>query len=460
MRLGAGPQYDPLVTFVNKCSSCGSIYAGASCPGCGGKRAAIASSSKDLAIPGYEILEELGRGGMGVVYRARQASLDRVVALKVLPADRSRDPEFQERFDREAKAMAALSHPNIVPVFDSGEVDGRFFFSMELIEGTSLRAGVKRPPEEAARIVSQICDALEYAHGRGVIHRDIKPDNILIEPSGRIRIADFGLAKFVTGAANLTGTGAQLGTACYMAPEQMDDPGSVDARADLFAVGVMLYEMVTGTRPVGRFEPPPAFADVVSRAMSRDRSKRFASAAELRAALQGPRRRRNFWPWLAVPALLLAIPLLWWAFPRKKVEDPPKPSAEAPLDLMRVRFDARDMSTSHMTLTRIPQTGDTAQGREEIAKTLEALGVPARAAEVVDGYAAAWPNGTIIAVESPEAERMQKDFHAMTENVYRWSIRRGARLVMVFSGPPQRDAFVGMVRDVQRKLGLPEQDPD
>ena len=195
-------------------------------------------------LPQYEILEFLGRGGMGVVYKARQTALDREVAIKVLAGQWQGDEDFAERFEREAKTLAHMSHPNIVTVHDFGDAEGLYYIVMEYVDGVNLRdllSDGKMEPEQALAIVPPICEALEYAHGKGVVHRDIKPENLLLDREGRIKIADFGIAS-------LAGTTKEVsGTPSYMAPEQ--ENGSVDRRADIYALGVVLYEMLTGERP-------------------------------------------------------------------------------------------------------------------------------------------------------------------------------------------------------------------
>ncbi|HMC65785.1 MAG TPA: serine/threonine-protein kinase, partial [Gemmataceae bacterium] len=222
-------------------------------------------------FPQLEILELLGQGGMGAVYKARQRGLDRLVALKVLPPQDSRDPAFAERFTREARALAKLNHPSIVAVHDfgeivtahdSGEAGGLFYFIMEYVDGANLRQllqAKKLPPGDAMKIVPPICEALQYAHDEGIVHRDIKPENILVDKKGRVKIADFGLAKLLgrkPEVYTLTGPWQVMGTPHYMAPEQMEKPLAVDHRADIYSLGVVLYEMLTGELPLGRFLPP------------------------------------------------------------------------------------------------------------------------------------------------------------------------------------------------------------
>src|SRR5688572_6518906 len=216
-----------------------------------------------LGFPQLEILELIGRGGMGAVYKARQRALDRIVALKVLPPGVKRDPSFEERFTREARALARVSHPNIVNVYEFGQsTSGLFYFVMEFVDGVNLRQMLRShqlKPAEALAIVPQICDALQYAHDEGIVHRDIKPENILVDRKGRVKIADFGLAKILSPKPTdytLTSPQMVMGTPHYMAPEQLEKPNSVDHRADIYSLGVVFYEMLTGELPLGRFSPP------------------------------------------------------------------------------------------------------------------------------------------------------------------------------------------------------------
>jgi serine/threonine protein kinase len=246
-------------------------------------------------LPQFEILELLGRGGMGVVYKARQLQLDRLVALKILPPVDALSPDFIARFTREARALAKLNHPNIVNVYDFGETGGLYWIIMEFVDGANLRQLLearKLTPAEALAIVPKICDALEYAHEEGLVHRDIKPENLLIDKKGRVKIADFGLAKLLRREPldmTLTLSGMALGTLRYMAPEQMDKPETVDHRADLYSLGVVIYEMLTGETPVGRFELPSQkaqvdvrFDEIVLHALEREPARRYQHASEVR----------------------------------------------------------------------------------------------------------------------------------------------------------------------------------
>jgi tRNA A-37 threonylcarbamoyl transferase component Bud32 len=250
-------------------------------------------------FPQLEILELIGQGGMGAVYKARQTSLDRLVAIKVLPPEAGRDPAFAERFHREARALARLSHPNIVAVHDVGKAGEFYYFIMECVDGANLRQVLRDgqlTPEHALRIVPQICDALQYAHEEGIVHRDIKPENILLDRKGRVKIADFGLAKLLgrdMGNFTLTGSRQVMGTLYYMAPEQVERPTEVDHRADIYSLGVVFYEMLTGQLPVGRFPMPSekagtdAFLDeVVLRALEREPANRYQHASDVKTDVE------------------------------------------------------------------------------------------------------------------------------------------------------------------------------
>ena len=212
-------------------------------------------------LPDLEILELLGRGGMGYVYRARQRKLDREVAVKVVAAEAERQDQFAQRFAREAQVLARLSHPNLVSIHDYGQDGPLGWLVMEYVDGSSLRdlihAG-KLEPSEALALIPKICDALQYAHDQGVVHRDVKPANILVGRDGVVKIADFGLAKLIgipSALVTLTGSREVLGTFRYMAPEQLERPLEVDHRADIYSLGVVFYEMLTGEIPMGRFDP-------------------------------------------------------------------------------------------------------------------------------------------------------------------------------------------------------------
>lgn len=271
----------------------------------------VAPAVEEIAklLPQLEVLGLLGQGGMGAVYKARQKGLDRIVALKILRPDIGQDPAFAERFAREAKALARLNHPGIVTIHDFGQANGLYFFLMEFVDGVNLRqllASGRVSPREALAIVPQICDALQFAHDQGIVHRDIKPENILIDRRGRVKVADFGLAKLVGSAAEpsaggenaggapaLTESGKIMGTPNYMAPEQMKRPADVDNRADIYALGVVFYQMLTGELPGKPIEAPSKkvqidvrLDEVVLRALEKNPELRFQQVSEVKTMVE------------------------------------------------------------------------------------------------------------------------------------------------------------------------------
>ncbi len=273
----------------------------------------------------YELTRQIARGGMAEVYLARDLLLDRPVALKMLFPELSVDRSFVERFRREAQAAANLSHPNIVPVFDWGEADSTYFIVMEYVDGRSLsnllRAEGPLLADRAAAIGAEVASALAFAHSRGVIHRDVKPGNVLLAHSGQVKVTDFGIARASNTTESLTQTGAVMGTATYFSPEQAQGL-SVDGRSDIYSLGVVLYEMVTGRAPFSADSPitvaykhvretppppreinpsvPPEFEAVILQAMAKSPDDRYQSAEELRADLMRYQQGR---PVLANPAL-------------------------------------------------------------------------------------------------------------------------------------------------------------
>ena len=273
-------------------------------------------------FPQLEILECLGRGGMGVVYKARQKSLNRLVALKLLAPERVRDPKFAERFAREAQALAALNHPNIVTIHDFGQAGGFYYLLMEFVDGVNLRhllRARKFTPEEALAIVPPLCDALQFAHDRGIVHRDIKPENLLLDKAGRVKVADFGIAKMLgdvaersaelrSGAVQIDDTnepgrrpalpseltgGQTVGTPSYSAPEQKTDPQRVDSRADIYSLGVVFYEMLTGELPGNKIAPPSTkvqidvrLDEIVLRALEQKPELRYQQVSEVKTMVE------------------------------------------------------------------------------------------------------------------------------------------------------------------------------
>ncbi|MFO0969786.1 MAG: serine/threonine-protein kinase [Gemmataceae bacterium] len=275
-------------------------------PSLSGRKAA-AFEAPERGFGDYELLSEVARGGMGVVYRARQIKLDRVVALKMILGGRLAQTDDVVRFRTEAEAAARLSHPNIVAVFEVGEQQGQHYFTMEFVEGESLSQKLVQgalPPREAARYVRQMARGIHYAHQRGIIHRDLKPSNIIIDPSGEPQITDFGLAKRLDNDSKQTRTGAVLGTPSYMAPEQAQGRNDeLGPPADIYSLGAILYELVTGRPPfraanaydtvmqVINNEPPPPkllnpeldsdLENIILKCMEKEPLLRYSSAAAL-----------------------------------------------------------------------------------------------------------------------------------------------------------------------------------
>ncbi|MBL9114263.1 MAG: protein kinase [Verrucomicrobiaceae bacterium] len=300
-------------------------------------------------LPGYEVLDLVGRGGMGVVYKARQVSLDRVVAIKLLPRELIRDDiDFKERFKQEARTMARLSHPGIVPVYDFGETgDGQLFFVMEFIDGTDLAKVIEQrgalPVHEAVRIFRAVAEALVYAHGEGVVHRDIKPANVLIKANGEVKVADFGLAKIITpGTVGVTATSTSMGSHDFAAPEVFVHGGDADHRADVYSLGVMLYQMLTGVIPRGMFKLPSErvpdldarFDELICKALEQDREDRFQSVREMLVVMQEStglilasdrqivtHPAKQIWVWVSSTLLMLVAGGSLWMLKDQTPED-------------------------------------------------------------------------------------------------------------------------------------------
>ncbi len=251
-------------------------------------------------FPNLDIIELLGQGGMGAVYKARQTHLDRVVALKILPPHIGQTKAFSERFLREARSLARLNHTRIVSVYDFGRTESNlYYFVMEFVDGLDLRRAIQSRELSVSDILAitpQICEALEFAHQEGIVHRDIKPENILLTQKGQVKIADFGLAKLVDRPVmghSLTHVGQVMGTPQYMAPEQIERPNDVDHRADIYSLGVVFYEMLTGELPLGRFALPSEktrtdtrLDKVVLRALDKEPQKRYQRASDVKSDVE------------------------------------------------------------------------------------------------------------------------------------------------------------------------------
>jgi len=259
-------------------------------------------SPEELAphFPQLEIIECLGRGGMGVVYKARQKALNRMVALKLLAPERVRNPQFAERFAHEALALAQLAHPHIVTIHDFGQAGDFFYLLMEFVDGVNVRQAMRGghlTPEQALAIVPPVCEALQYAHEHGIVHRDIKPENLLLDREGRVKIADFGVAKILNSENSHAGTEETqtVGTPQYMAPEQKEHRVT-DHRADIYSLGVVLYELLTGELPAEKIQPPSSrprgvqidvrLDEVVLRALEKEPEMRFQHASELKTRVE------------------------------------------------------------------------------------------------------------------------------------------------------------------------------
>jgi serine/threonine-protein kinase len=306
--LQCGVQLDAVTTT---CGACGAVVTGGTMDPDRAER--VRARLQDGIGAGYRLGDMLGRGGMGIVFQARELSLDRDVALKVLAFDPLLNPEAYARFEREAKLAARLDHPNIVPIFSVGQGNGVAFYTMRLVRGGSADAmiagGQALTLERALPILRDVASALEYAHAQGVVHRDIKPANVLLGDAGHAMVADFGIARAVAGqgagATSATGTGV-VGSPAYMSPEQWRGE-KVDGRADQYALGVLAFELLTGRRPFAgdsmqellrahlqddapeiisfRDDLPPAVAVATRRAMAKDPAARFPSSAAFVAAL-------------------------------------------------------------------------------------------------------------------------------------------------------------------------------
>ncbi|MBX6330393.1 MAG: serine/threonine protein kinase, partial [Gemmatimonadaceae bacterium] len=313
----------------------------------------------------YDIDAEIGRGGMAIVYRATDLRLRRPVAVKVLPPELAFREDVRRRFLREAQTAAQLSHPNIVPIYTVDERDGLVYFVMALVEGETLAQRLARgpiPPEEAGRVLHDVADALAYAHAHGVIHRDIKPDNILLDrDSGRPMVTDFGIARAAEVDSRLTVTGVAVGTPAYMSPEQALGDREVDGRSDIYSLGVVGYQMLAGElpfkasntpsmmmkhiheapRPLAELRPglPPQLVAAVERALAKRPEDRWGSAGEMRDVVGG----KVAWEHRAAPASASATSRRASAPPASA---PPPPSAPPPMPYPPGPMSPRDWRTA------------------------------------------------------------------------------------------------------------------
>lgn len=308
-------------------------------------------SLEDLSrlMPDFEFLELIGRGGMGAVYKVRQVRLDRIAALKVLPPERASDPNFVERFFREAQALAQLVHPGIVAVYDMGQHGQFLYILMEFVSGSSLRDLIRAKaltPAETLRLVADLCQAVHFAHQQGIVHRDIKPENVLVTPDRAVKLLDFGLVKLTQDSRldrfTLTEINLRMGTPLYMAPEQFASGATIDHRADVYALGILLYEALVGEPPALDYTPPSRKVKtdsrvdrVVHRAIRESLAERYQSADDMRRDLERiagtPRRRALSLAAIVVPILLAgAYVLSRTAPPSSQIDTAPPPGA--PID--------------------------------------------------------------------------------------------------------------------------------
>jgi len=395
------------------------------------------------AIGKFEITARLGQGGMGTVYKGRDPSLDRAVALKTISPELAANPEFLNRFQREARAAARLQHPNIVTVYELGDVGGTPFIAMELLDGIDLAEAMtprdRLTLDEKLRVMVEVCRGLDYAHKRGVVHRDVKPANVRILANGNVKLVDFGIARL--GESTLTQTGMLLGTPSYLAPEVVAG-GRVDHRADMWAVGVMLYEMLAGERPfqapafvglvyrivhdpapplaAGLLGIPPALTEIVARTLEKKPENRYQDLAELAAALQAVRGVADTEATLTPQARSEAI--------------------ERELDEARRRMEALDFERA---LTAARRAQGLAPSRTEVVSLVEQLEKAVLAAPPRVSRPATQPvsvESTVPAVPTPSSFRRSLPTPVLTE----LRARGGSvfREIATFGEPPATQAAV------------------
>lgn len=319
-------------------------------------------------FPEFEVISLLGAGAMGAVYQVRQPKLDRVVAIKIMSPSLYEVPAFISRFEREARAMARLDHPNIVKIYDFGERNGFYYFVMEYVDGSDLRqlmadGGLEKI--DALELIPQICEAIQFAHNEGICHRDIKPANILLSIDGRVKITDFGIAKFLTSPADssLTATGTTIGTFQYMAPERLMDGETDDKRCDVYSLGVVLYQLLTGQLPQGDFPTPsetlprlnPNLNTAVMKALARDPAQRFGDVTELFSAIDQTNKQKkgskSMLPMsLVIATLLIAVAAIFTWLP----SNPEKEGGDSGKIGTKVAAPARSGKLSPIPLTTRP----------------------------------------------------------------------------------------------------------
>jgi len=279
-------------------------------------------------FPGYTDIKVLGRGGMGAVYSATQVSLDRRVAIKLLPSEFNHDPAATQRFRDEARLLAKLNHPHIVSIYDFGETaEGSFYFIMEYVDGTDLHQVIRKdklPPMKAVEMMQQVCEALEFAHTQGFVHRDIKPANILIDQQGRVKVSDFGLAILITdrGQSLPDLEESIIGTPVYIAPEQLQGNPHVDHRADIYSLGIMFHQLLAGSLPdrtsplKGQHTPiAQRMNHIIGRAMEENPDKRYPNISEMLQDISDALAKKKVWPdtikFTVLLILLLTGCLIW-----------------------------------------------------------------------------------------------------------------------------------------------------
>lgn len=397
-------------------------------------------------FPQLEIVELLGQGGMGAVYKVRQKDLNRWAALKILSDEIASDPNFAERFQREARAMAQLGHQHIVIVYEFGQRDGLYFLLMEYVDGVTLRqasSAGQLSTTQALGIVTQICEALQFAHEEGVVHRDIKPENILIDKRGRVKIADFGLAKLLghtPDAISLTGTHQVMGTPAYMAPEQMEGTKGVDHRADLFSLGVVFYELLTGELPLGRFAPPSQkysldirLDEVVLRSLEKEPDRRYQHARQIKSDVETIRSqpasvkvdspkplaratptKRHGWL-LPVAIVLISLPLACLVLPLILLGFRVSSSDHRPAAIVGSAFDySRQGQTEKYLAQRDREVLEQARQRQLHENTQdenEQFAVLQFTSEGVKLHRDAFEEGTLSNAQRQDLEKILTDIH-------------------------------------------------